>query len=135
MHRPTARPTQSRHTGRGSRLQEFFRQACASCRGMAERRRSCVRAGLLVVGLPVLLSAQAAPRLPSFPAGVDVVKLSISVTNGRNHFVTGLSESDFAVFEDGVSQRLAYFTGDPLPLSVVLLLDCSASMEEKLPAA
>src|SRR5262245_47233336 len=134
MHRPTGGPTDAHHTDGGSRLQEFFRRARAFWCGM-DGGRSYVRAGLLVLGLPVLLSAQASPRLPTFPAGVDMVQLSISVTNGRNHFVTGLSESDFAVFEDGVSQRLAYFTGDPLPLSVVLLLDCSASMEEKLPAA
>src|SRR5262249_37891852 len=106
-------------------LQDFLRLARAHWGGM--------RAGILILGLGALL--QAGPRQPTFRAGVDMVQLSISVTNGRNHFVTDLSGSDFTVFEDGVSQELAYFTRDPLPLSVALLLDCSASMEEKLRAA
>jgi VWFA-related protein len=72
---------------------------------------------------------------PTFQAGVEVIRISLSVTDGHNRLVTGLSQGDFAVFEDGVRQELSFFTRDPLPLSVALLIDGSASMDEKLPVA
>jgi Ca-activated chloride channel homolog len=75
------------------------------------------------------------PRTPTFGAAVDLIRLSLSVTDGRNRLVPGLSEGDFAVFEDGIRQEVAYFTRDPAPLSVALLIDGSASMTEKLPVA
>jgi Ca-activated chloride channel family protein len=74
-------------------------------------------------------------RRPTFPVGIELIRLSVSVTDDRNHYVGGLAESDFAVFEDGVRQELSFFTREPLPLSVALLIDCSASMDEKLPVA
>ncbi len=86
---------------------------------------------------PLLTSSPAAPRdrPPTFQAGIEVIRLSLSVTDGHNRLITGLSEPDFAVFEDGTRQDLAFFTRDPLPLSVSLLVDCSASMDETLPVA
>jgi Ca-activated chloride channel family protein len=74
-------------------------------------------------------------RPPTFPAGIELIRLSISVTDSHNRYVSGLAESDFAVFEDGIRQELSYFTRDPLPLSVALLVDCSGSMEPNLRAA
>jgi Ca-activated chloride channel family protein len=76
------------------------------------------------------------PRIPTtFKAGIEVIRLNLSVTDGRNRLITGLSETDFTVYEDGILQDLSFFTSDPLPLSVSLLLDCSASMDENLPVA
>ena len=75
----------------------------------------------------------ASRRPPTFPAGVELIRLSISVTDAANRYVRGLSADTFAVFEDGVRQDAAYFTNDPVPLSVAVLLDGSASMEESLP--
>jgi hypothetical protein len=86
---------------------------------------------------PLESSGQSAAvgRAPTFPARVEVIRLSLSVTDGHNRLITGLTEGEFAIFEDGIKQDLAYFTQDPLPLSVALLVDCSASMEQKLPVA
>jgi Ca-activated chloride channel family protein len=72
---------------------------------------------------------------PAFGAGIEVIRITLSVTDGRNRLITGLSEPDFAVFEDGIRQDLSFFTRDALPLSVSLLVDCSASMDDKLPVA
>lgn len=68
------------------------------------------------------------PALPRFQSAVEVIRVSVSVTDGKDRYVSGLSEDEFAVFEDGVRQDLSFFTRDALPLSVALLLDCSASM-------
>jgi VWFA-related protein len=57
------------------------------------------------------------------------------VTDARSNFVTDLVQRDFAVFEDGIRQELSLFTHEDLPISMVLLIDTSASMEEKLQQA
>jgi len=88
-----------------------------------------------LLALPGGVVGQTRPGLPSFRTGVDVIRLSLSVTDARNRLVTGLAETDFVVFEDGVRQELSFFAREPLPLSVALLLDCSASMEDKLSVA
>jgi VWFA-related protein len=84
---------------------------------------------------PRPLGAQARPQAPVFGTGIEVINLSLSVTDGRNNFVTDLAQRDFAVFEDGIRQELSLFTHEDLPISMVLLIDTSASMEEKMKAA
>ena len=79
--------------------------------------------------------AEAPRRGPTFQAGVDSVRLNVSVTNTRAEYVTGLSDRDFALFEDGARQAVTFFASDPLPVTLSLLIDCSGSMDQKLPTA
>jgi Ca-activated chloride channel family protein len=46
--------------------------------------------------------------------------------------VTSLEQGDFVVYEDGVKQDLTYFNKSQLPIALSLLIDTSASMEDKL---
>ncbi len=82
---------------------------------------------------PAAIRAQAQP--PSFGTGIEVINLSLSVTDSTNNYVTDLGQKDFAVFEDGIRQEPSLFTHENLPISMVVLIDCSASMEAKLPTA
>jgi VWFA-related protein len=75
------------------------------------------------------------PRPPTFEVGIEVINLNVSITDARNRYVTDLIEKNFAVFEDGVKQELTLFSHENLPISLVLMMDCSASMDEKLRAA
>jgi Ca-activated chloride channel family protein len=87
--------------------------------------------GSWVAAAVVSAAAQAAePRSAAltFPTTVDVVNLSVSVLDGRDKFVTDLQLGDFAIFENGVRQEPTLFAQDDLPISMVLLLDMSASM-------
>jgi Ca-activated chloride channel family protein len=72
---------------------------------------------------------------PTFRAGVDVVSLSVTVTDPSNHYVTDLDQENFQVYEDGVLQEITYFTRSQLPFALALLIDTSASMEDKLATA
>jgi Ca-activated chloride channel family protein len=93
---------------------------------------------LVLVGLaavPTPARAQARPQTPTFGTGIEIINLNLSVTDARNNFVVDLAQQDFAVFEDGIRQDLSLFTHENLPISMVLMIDCSASMEEKLKTA
>jgi Ca-activated chloride channel homolog len=73
-----------------------------------------------------------AAQAPAFRAGVDVVSLSVTVTDGMNHYVTDLEPADFSVFEDGVKQTITFFNRRQQPIALSLLLDSSASMEQHM---
>ena len=95
-------------------------------------------AGLVLVSLLLASTAgqaQAPRRPPTFEAGIEIINLNVSVTDPRGHYVTDLVEKDFAVFEDGIRQELSLFTHENLPISLVLMIDTSASMDEKLTVA
>ena len=68
-----------------------------------------------------------------FRAGVELVSLNVTVNDSQSRYVADLEIGDFAVFEDGVKQELTFFTRKIQPVALSLLLDSSASMEDKLP--
>lgn len=69
---------------------------------------------------------------PAFRSTIDIVSLNVTVVDGMNRYLTDLEESDFSIFEDGVNQDIIFFTRRPQPIALSLLLDSSASMEDKL---
>ena len=73
-----------------------------------------------------------APGRPAFRTTVDIVSLNVTVMDGQNRYVTDLEQGDFSVFEDGVKQDLTFFTRRQQAIALSLLLDSSASMEDKL---
>ncbi len=75
------------------------------------------------------------PEQPIFRAGVEVVSLNVTVTERDGRFVSGLPREAFSVFEDGVKQDVIFFSGTQLPTALGLLVDTSASMNDKLPIA
>ena len=77
------------------------------------------------------LLAQGAQQ-PAFRSTIDVVSLNVTVIDGANRYLTDLEQSDFSIFEDGVKQDIVFFTRRPQPIALSLLLDSSASMEDKL---
>jgi Ca-activated chloride channel family protein len=93
------------------------------------------RAVVTTVALAALGSLPLAQQLPSFRAGIDVVSLSVTVTEPSGRYVTDLALSQFHVFEDGVEQDVAYFNRTNVPIALALLLDTSVSMEGKMATA
>jgi Ca-activated chloride channel homolog len=98
--------------------------------------RPAVVAALVLSAFPVLAQTpRATPRPPTFGTEIEVINLNVSVTDGRGRYVTDLIAKNFAVYEDGVRQDLSLFTHENLPISLALLVDTSASMDEKLSVA
>jgi Ca-activated chloride channel homolog len=75
---------------------------------------------------------QPAVQGPTFRSGIDVVSLNVTVTDGQKTFIRDLDRGDFAVYEDGVKQEVTYFNRSQTPIALSLLLDTSASMEDKM---
>jgi Ca-activated chloride channel homolog len=84
---------------------------------------------------------QGAPAKPAqdkaqvFKATVDIVSLNVTVVDTQNRYLTDLAEQDFNVFEDGAKQELTFFNRTSLPIALSLLIDTSASMENRLAIA
>jgi Ca-activated chloride channel family protein len=87
-------------------------------------------------GLAAAALAQSQTQPPlTFGTGIEIINLTVTVTDSEGRLISGIDRDAFAVYEDGVKQELALFNRDRLPLSVVLLMDESASMEDKAVAA
>lgn len=92
----------------------------------------------LVLGVGSRVGAapqQTAPRVPSFKASVDLVRISAIVRDRKGRFVKNLSARDFQVLDGGEAQRITDFQIDRPGLSVALLMDVSGSMEARMSAA
>ncbi len=71
-------------------------------------------------------------KTPVFRSSVDLVPLSVTVTDARGRYITDLGKDDFAVFEDGVRQGLTVFATEGVPLDLAILLDISGSMAREM---
>ena len=79
------------------------------------------------------LSAPAGGQQATFRAGIDLVRLGVTVTDRRGEFIGDLTADDFEVLEDGRRQALTHFArgdenGTAPPLHLGLLFDTSGSM-------
>jgi Ca-activated chloride channel homolog len=66
-----------------------------------------------------------------FRSSASMVALNVTVTDGRK-LVTGLNVNDFKVYEDGVPQEVQFFESTSVPMDVILLLDTSSSMRDRM---
>jgi Ca-activated chloride channel family protein len=70
-----------------------------------------------------------------FRTGVDIVSLNVTVVDNQGRYLTNVTEDEFTVFEDGVRQDLTFFTRVNQPIALSLLIDSSASMEQRMGVA
>ena len=80
---------------------------------------------IAVCGALVGLSAQ---ETPVFRSTADIVNITTTVTDKAGRAVSNLSADDFEVYEDGQLQTLSSFIDKPVPVSMGLLIDVSASV-------
>jgi len=66
---------------------------------------------------------------------VNLVRLYVTVRDKHGAIVTGLQKNDFRVYEDGVEQKIAFFSKDMTdPLTIAMMIDTSGSQEDFLDA-
>lgn len=83
---------------------------------------------LTCVGCVALLATPAGQAV--FKTGVDVVNVTITVSDDDGHFIRNLRQEDFVVYDDGKPQEILSFSFDRVPVSLGMLLDVSGSMTE-----
>jgi Ca-activated chloride channel homolog len=62
----------------------------------------------------------------------NLVTLPVAVLDRNGRFISGLQQSDFQIYEDGVAQKVEYFASLENPFTVVLLIDVSNSTAFKI---
>jgi Ca-activated chloride channel homolog len=103
-------------------------------------RRSALLAVLVaaaavpLLAQPPLQDGQGSPQPPVFRSQANLVSLNVSVVDAAARYVTGLQPADFAVYEDGVKQDVRFFESNAVPIDLILLVDTSASMTDKMDA-
>jgi Ca-activated chloride channel homolog len=91
---------------------------------ISEGRFVCV----VFFALFVLFAASTAPKAQSFRSRIDIVQVTVAVTDSEGRLITGLTKEDFQIFEDGNQQEITQFTDARVPVSLGVLLDASDSM-------
>jgi Ca-activated chloride channel family protein len=64
---------------------------------------------------------------------VEVVQVTVTVSDSRGRFVRGIPQSAFHVFEDGRPQTITHFASENIPIDLVAAIDISGSMSPAMP--
>jgi VWFA-related protein len=92
---------------------------------MTTRRDVLMSLGALA--LPRALGARFQPG-KRFETEIEVVTVTVAVTDPEGRLVTDLAQDEFELFEDAKPQIITQFTRDRVPVSLAVLLDVSDSM-------
>ena len=63
-----------------------------------------------------------------FRSGVELVNVTVTVTDRSGRFVPGLTQTDFVVYDDDQRVDVTHFSADRVPVSLGIVLDTSGSM-------
>ena len=64
---------------------------------------------------------------------VDVVQVTVTVSDGRGRFIAGIPRTSFHVFEDNKPQTISHFASEDVPLELLVAIDISGSMTPAMP--
>ena len=82
---------------------------------------------------PAQADAKDEPSQETIKIEVKEVQIPFSVFDKKGNLVKDLKQSDFRVFEDGIEQKIQYFSQPAnLPLRFGILIDTSASARQRL---
>src|SRR5918993_1542571 len=99
---------------------------------MASAIRPLRPLAFVVTALCLCLAARTAAQRSPFRSSVDVVALTVTVIGEGGKYMSGLTEKDFVVLEEGRKQAVSFFQPEASPLAVSLLIDSSGSMLHEL---
>jgi len=63
---------------------------------------------------------------------VDLVMVSVTVTDEKDRIVTGLDQNNFQLFDGKHAQTIKHFSSEDAPVSLGIVLDLSSSMSKKM---
>lgn len=68
----------------------------------------------------------------TFKSASSLVALNVTVTDSAAKYVSGLQPADFVIYEDGVKQSVQFFESSSVPVDLIVLVDTSSSMSDKV---
>ena len=86
----------------------------------------------LVACVAAVVVAAQPPQVPVFRSGTEVVDLYVTVTDRNGRLVPSLLQEDFEILDEGQVQEIVLFENEVRPITVVVMLDTSASMTPSL---
>jgi len=90
---------------------------------------SVSRALLLTAGVAVGLGLTLSARQQPFRSGARTVAVYATVTDASGRLVPDLTQEDFEVYDNGKLQTVSVFSSDIQPITIVVMLDRSGSMQ------
>src|SRR5438045_6354417 len=63
---------------------------------------------------------------------VSLITVGVRVTDSRNRYVPNLKAENFTVYDDGVLQKIEFFSAEEQPITLGIVFDHSASMLDNL---
>lgn len=85
-----------------------------------------------LIGLPTPTSGQNKKKDRTLRVDVNLVLVTASVTDPYDRIITGLGPDNFEIYENGERQEIIKFSSEDGPVSVVIILDTSGSMSNKI---
>jgi VWFA-related protein len=103
------------------------------CHLLIRRGVACALAAAFLLASTGSMAGQDAGR---FRTGVELINVTATVTNASGHFISGLTQDDFRVYEDDQPVTITHFSAQRVPVSLGIVLDASGSMRgQKIAAA
>ena len=98
--------------------------------GMHRWTGLALTSGLTCAAVAALIAAPGGqtPQQPAFKSGTQVVSVYTTVADSQGRLVADLLQEDFEIFDNDKPQQIQLFENKPQPITVVVMLDTSASM-------
>ncbi len=91
-------------------------------------RRIALSLAIVILLIEAHARSQEPQSPPTFSVSVNLVKVPISILDPKGVPVLDVRREDFVLYEDGAQQQVRSFGIDRNPVSVVLLIDTSATV-------
>lgn len=66
---------------------------------------------------------------PTFRSNATTVNVDVSVVDDRGHFIPGIGQEKFRVFEDGVPQQISQFGHSEAPMTICMVIEFSGRFQ------
>jgi len=100
------------------------------------KRKTFLSTIVCIVILVLSVSLFGLPPQATFRSDVSIVNINFNAVDKKENPVNGLEVSDFQIFENGVPQKIEFFseTGkrEDVILTIALIIDTSGSVKDKL---
>jgi len=94
---------------------------------------SRTRISLCSVVLAFSVVVPAAQQAPQFRTGTHTVPVYVTAIDASGHLVADLTQDEFVLLDNGQPQPITNFANNTQPITVVVMLDRSGSVEEHFP--